>query len=210
MTQNFRAVIFDFGNVLCFPPADSQFAQAAALLGLPLATFLDAFWQDRIAYDRGEDARTYWSRIAALGSRHLTDELLHKLIALEIQFWSNFDQRVLAWARDLRQAGFKTGILSNLPRTIGQNLRATPGFLEHFDHITFSYELSIVKPQPQIYHHAVAGLALAPHEALFLDDRLENVEGARAIGLIAHQFTTWERFVADGLAAFHMPAPTSA
>ena len=45
----------------------------------------------------------------------------------------------------------RTGILSNLPRPLGERLREADGFLEHFDHVTFSYELALVKPQREIY-----------------------------------------------------------
>ena len=205
-----RAVIFDFGNVICLPPTEGQFASGARAAGLSTPEFVAAFWKDRLGYDRGEDPSVYWGRIAALAGGPLSASFLQTMIAWEIDLWSTFDDRVLAWARDLRHVGLKTGILSNLPRTLGEHLKTRPGFLEHFDHITFSYELALVKPQPQIYHHAVEGLGLAPHEAFFLDDRPENVEGARAVGLIAHQFTTWERFVEDELPAFHLPVPKSA
>ncbi len=117
------------------------------------------------------------------------------LVRREIDFWSNFDERVLAWARELRDAGLRTGILSNMPLPIGESLRVTPGFLDHFDQVTFSYELGVLKPEREIYEYALRGLGVAPAEALFLDDRPENVEGARAIGLRADLFTTWEDFV---------------
>ena len=205
--KEFRAVIFDFGNVLCFPPPEARFAKLAGHLGLPLAEFLSEFWSRRIEYDRGEDARVYWQRFAGMAGRPLTDDLLEDLIRDDVALWESFDERVLGWANELRRAGLKTGILSNLPRTHGHGLRATPGFLEHFDHVTFSYELNMVKPEPGIYHHAVDGLGLTPGEALFLDDRPENVEGALAVGLPAHQFTTWEQFAAHELAQYRLPAP---
>jgi len=85
-------------------------------------------------------------------------------------------------------------LLSNLPRVLGEELRATPGFLEHFDHVTFSYELRIVKPAAAIYHHALEGLQVAPAEALFIDDKQVNVDGALAVGVRARLFTRWEEF----------------
>ena len=96
----------------------------------------------------------------------------------------------------MRAAGYRTAILSNLPRPLGEELRATPGFLDPFDHVTFSYELRKVKPQPEIYLDAIRGLGIEPSEALFLDDRPDNVEGAHAVGLRALLYSTWEDFVA--------------
>jgi len=166
-------------------------------------------WKDRLKYDAGQDARDYWSNIAVTTGREFDDELIAQMIEREIEFWSRYDDRVFAWINDLRASGVRTGILSNLPRPLGERLRGTNGFLEHFDHVTFSYELGWVKPQPEIYRHAVQGLDIAPVEALFLDDRPENIEGAREAGLNAELFTTWEEFVKDMPEKFSLPAPKS-
>ena len=52
----------------------------------------------------------------------------------------------------------------------------------------------MIKPEREIYEHALRGLDVAPSEALFIDDREENIAGARSIGLHAELFTTWEAF----------------
>lgn len=185
-----QAVIFDFGGVLCFPPDEIRVALAAQDAGLSVTDFLMAFWGNRIKYDAGQWTPTeYWRAVAASANTHFDDALIPILVQHEIGFWSNFDQPLLQWTSDLRAAGIRTGILSNLPRPLGENLRATPGFLEHFDHVTFSYELGIVKPQPGIYAHAIAGLGVDPSRALFLDDLPDNVEGARAAGLHAQVYS---------------------
>jgi putative hydrolase of the HAD superfamily len=90
---------------------------------------------------------------------------------------------------------------------LGEQLRATPGFLDPFDHVTFSYELGLVKPQPEIYRDAIEGLGVKPEEALFLDDRADNVEGARAVGMLGEVFTTWEDFLADARKRHALPEP---
>lgn len=206
--MNLRAVIFDFGGVLCFPPTEEQLAEAAALCGLSAPVFVDAFWRKRREYDRGMDPAEYWRDFAAATGKLFDDAMIQEMIRREIAFWSHHDARVLAWTKDLRRAGLRTSILSNLPAPLGENLRATPGFLDHFNQVTFSYELGVIKPEPDIYHYALRGLAVAPEEALFLDDRPENVEGARAIGLHAEVFTTWEEFVAPRNSRYGFPKPT--
>ncbi len=64
-----------------------------------------------------------------------------------------------------------------------------------------------MKPHAPIYGNAIRGLGIEPHKALFLDDRDANVQGARATGLNAEIFTTWEKFAADGPAQYELPAP---
>ena len=203
-----RAVIFDFGNVLCFPPTDRQFSEAAALCGLSTPEFVHAFWLKRLDYDRGTDPASYWRDFASLNGLALDDAMVEEMIRREIAFWSHYDARLLAWTTDLRRAGLRTSILSNLPMPIGESLRASDGFLDHFDQVTFSYKLGVIKPEPGIYRFAIQGLGVAPEEALFLDDRSENVEGARAIGLHAEVFTTWEEFLDRHLARYGLPEPS--
>lgn len=189
-----RAVILDYGGVICFHPTDQQIAAAAQLCSLTPAEFLHAFWTHRIGYDAGQDSYEYWRMVAATAGRHFDDALIDQLIEREIDFWMHWDQRVLDWMSALRSGGVKIGILSNLPRPLGQRLRGDSGFMSRFDHATLSFELGVVKPQREIYEDAIRGLHVAPGEALFLDDREENVEGARAAGLHAVLFTKWEDF----------------
>ena len=207
--MNLRAVIFDFGNVLCFPPTKKQLAAAAVLCGLSAPEFVANFWRKRREYDRGMDPAVYWRDLAAATGRDFDDSMIQEMIRREIDFWSRHDARVLGWINDLRRAGLRTSILSNLPAPLGENLRATAGFLDHFDQVTFSYELGVIKPEPEIYRYAVHGLDVSPEEALFLDDRPENIEGARAIGLQAEVFTTWEEFLEHHHPRYSLPVPSA-
>jgi putative hydrolase of the HAD superfamily len=204
--MNLRAVIFDYGNVICRPPTPQQLTEAAALCGLTVEEFCVAFWRNRREYDRGTDPTVYWLDIAASIGRVFDNSLVAELIRREIDFWSDLDTRLLNWTHDLRRAGFRTGILSNLPRPLGETLRAEPGFLDHFDQVTFSYELGVIKPEPEIYQHAIQGLGIEPAQGLFL---VENVQGALDAGLNAEIFTTWEEFLTRDHARYGLPAPES-
>ena len=202
-----RAVIFDYGNVICRPPTPQQLSDAAELCGFSVEDFVQAFWRKRREYDRGSDARAYWLDIAESSGRKFDEALIAEMMRREVDFWARFDDRVLSWVRDLRAAGLRTGILSNLPRTLGERLRGEAGFLEHFDQVTFSYELGVIKPEALIYRHAIEGLGVAPGEALFLDDRPENVEGALAVGIHAVVFDSWEEFLERDCLRYGLPSP---
>jgi len=203
-----RAVIFDFGGVLCFHPDEARWRRAAQAVGLPVSDFMPAFWAHRIRYDAGLcEPADYWRAVADTAGVRIEDQRIPELVRLEIELWNQYASRVLAWADQLRRAGYRTAILSNLPRPLGEELRATPGFLDPFDHLTFSYELRKVKPQPEIYLDAIRGVGVEPSEALFLDDRPDNVEGAQAVGMKALLYSTWEDFVGGGRAHYDLPAP---
>ena len=63
-------------------------------------------------------------------------------------------------------------------------------FFDRFRDILVSGQVGLLKPDPAIYHLALDRFGLRPAEALFVDDRLINVEAAAAIGMPAHLFTT--------------------
>ena len=204
-----RAVIFDFGGVLCFHPSDEKIARFSEKCGLPVAQFLEAFWNNRLEYDAGRLTPTeYWQGVAESAGIHIGPADLPPLVRLEIELWNHYDQRVFAWIEQLRAANLRIGLLSNLPKPLGEELRATRGFLDPFDHVTYSYELKLVKPQLEIYQHSVAGLRVNPQEALFLDDRRVNVAGALEAGLQAEKYSSWEDFLASGaIERWGLPRP---
>lgn len=55
----------------------------------------------------------------------------------------------------------------------------------------------LLKPDPRIYHLLCDRAGLRPADCLFIDDRAKNVEGARAIGMAAVQFTSPEVLETD-------------
>ncbi len=62
-------------------------------------------------------------------------------------------------------------------------------FFRRFRDIVVSGAVKMLKPDPAIYHLALNRFGLAPGEALFVDDRAVNVDGARSVGMHAHLFT---------------------
>jgi 2-haloacid dehalogenase len=62
-------------------------------------------------------------------------------------------------------------------------------FFSRFRDIVVSGDVKLLKPDPAIYFLALDRFHLRPAEALFVDDREINVEGALAVGMQAHLFT---------------------
>jgi 2-haloacid dehalogenase len=61
-------------------------------------------------------------------------------------------------------------------------------FFRRFRDIVVSGEEKMLKPDPALYYRALHRFGLKPAEALFVDDRAINVEGARAVGMQGHLF----------------------
>ena len=62
-------------------------------------------------------------------------------------------------------------------------------FFSRFRDVVVSGQEKLLKPDPALYFRALHRFGLKPSEALFVDDRLINIEGAEAVGMHAHLFT---------------------
>jgi len=61
-------------------------------------------------------------------------------------------------------------------------------FLHKFHGIIVSAEVGVLKPNPEIYYCLIQRYSLNPAETVFIDDLIENVEGAKKVGMHAFQF----------------------
>jgi 2-haloacid dehalogenase len=91
---------------------------------------------------------------------------------------------LMAYIGRLR-ARYHVGLLSNASDGARALFAEKYGILTSFDSVTISAEEGIMKPDPRIYRIALARAGVRPGEAIFVDDALRNVEGARACGLVA-------------------------
>src|SRR5579872_3031713 len=107
-----------------------HFGRAAAYCGVESKKLFAALWKNRIEYDAGQDPYDYWRAVASHAGTSFDDPTIARMIQFEVDFWSKYDQRVFDWINQLRTSGIRTGILSNLPRPLGEKLRNTAGFLE--------------------------------------------------------------------------------
>jgi len=107
--------------------------------------------------------------------------------------WGHDNPAMVAWLRQLHSTGVKTGLLSNMPHEMVRYVRQQFTWLDQFDHLTFSAEVSLIKPDAAIYEHSLRGVGVAASEALFIDDKEPNVQGARAVGIRAIRFQSIEQ-----------------
>ena len=191
-----RAIIFDYGEVLCTPDPNA-YRNLLALTGLDAAAFERLYWIDRRDYDLGLDGRTYWTRFAAHAGLAFDAPKIAALIENDVLLWTHLSEPMLAWVAALQDAGMATAILSNMVPDVLRYMRQEFAWLRHFTHLTWSCELGIVKPDPAIYLYTCEKLNIAPADALFLDDKPENVRGAEQAGLSALPFTTIDQLRAD-------------
>jgi putative hydrolase of the HAD superfamily len=85
-------------------------------------------------------------------------------------------------AKQLRDEGVKTGILSNVFPAAAWAVRLIGGY-RGFNPVILSYKVKSAKPDATIYQIAIKQLNLPSNEVLFIDNRLENIQAAKRVGM---------------------------
>lgn len=99
--------------------------------------------------------------------------------------WSEIFTEIPTTVRMLRQLArsYTLYTLSNTNPWHAAYLEKHFEWMNLFTERFYSFTLGARKPDRRIYELAVAHAGIEPARALFIDDRLENIEGARAIGM---------------------------
>jgi putative hydrolase of the HAD superfamily len=178
-----RAAVLDYGNVLSLDQEGESVQRLEGLTGAEASVFAAAYWRHRDEYDRGAlSGAEYWRSVGDDFGAELSDERVAELVREDAASWQRLDERMVRWLHALIDAGVPTAILSNMSRDTWAELG--PSFAG-VQAVTLSFEIGAVKPEPEIYRACLDALGVEPAEALFVDDRPRNVEGARALGIDA-------------------------
>jgi putative hydrolase of the HAD superfamily len=179
-----KAVVFDYGKVICHPPGEEVMEKLAALAGIPRRDFEPLVWKLRPPYDRGViTGPAYYRSILAAAGLPEDAALAGTMYQIDTDGWKALNGETVRLMEDIKAAGFKLGILSNMPQDFLDLARKIyPVFsLPHVG--IFSCETGSVKPEPAIYRTLITALGCSPGEIVFFDDMPVNVEGAAAVGI---------------------------
>lgn len=197
MKPNIKAVIFDMGGVLvrCVKP------EIREELGKPYGLTREQL-----------ETKVFVNPVAQLASvgkvsdddlwQHIGETLgvpPAELPRFRETFWSADDvnDELVKVIKALRKR-YKTGLLSNAWIDARQSLTSKyPHMMESFDVSVFSAEVGMVKPDAPFYHWILERLSVQPEQAVFVDDFVENIEAAEALGIHAIRFVSNEQALAD-------------
>lgn len=82
-------------------------------------------------------------------------------------------------------ARHRTAILTNIS-AVHWPIAQGYGIFERVERVIASHQVGAIKPDRDFFEIALAELGTTTEEAVFIDDNIVNVEGARAAGLEAH------------------------
>lgn len=101
------------------------------------------------------------------------------------------------WAKYLKEKGYHLYILSNYSTYVLEKTMPDMSFLKYMDGTIFSCYVKQLKPEADIYETLLNRFGLEPSESVFIDDRAENCEAARKLGIHAIQFKSFKQAAAE-------------
>lgn len=187
--MKFKAVIFDFGNVIINIEFQRIYQTFAKFTSKPVAYIEKRITEDQIfrRYETGQ----------------FTDEEFREVIRQTLGFPLSDHEVDTAWNAILLDIPTERIELINkirqkypvylLSNTNNIHITASNNYLKKnhgvsslnqlFDQLFLSYEMGMWKPDAEIYNHVLKKLKLQPNETLFFDDNLHNIESAKKLGM---------------------------
>jgi FMN phosphatase YigB (HAD superfamily) len=178
----FNSIIFDFGDIFI----DLQKEKCAeAFRKIGLGEFNSSFQrlnedfevglitekefltgiQQRIPKSKTEDIRAAWNT------------LITGVPSYRLEFLKSLQNR------------YRIFLMTNTDKIhieYFKEIMGTPAFNYFnscFEKVYYSYEMGMRKPDIRVFSYIIEEQGLAPHRTLFVDDRKDNIEAAKSVGL---------------------------
>ncbi len=189
-----QALIVDYGGVLTSDLFQS-FRSFCELEGLEAETITTRFREDRtsrellIGLETGaiaeEDFEPRFAQILGVEQ----DGLIDRLFA-----GSRPDEAMLGAVAHARQAGIRTGLISN---SWGTRRYDRARLVELFDGIVISGEEGMRKPAPEMYSLGAQRIGLPAAACAFVDDLAHNLKPAAELGMATVHHVEAEQTIAE-------------
>lgn len=189
-----KTVIFDWGEVITGHTFSDLVDYCAKLFEVEpeeLSSVLLENWKDLHTGDIEEP--DFWRKIGGLmdftppeRESIWKDAMKEKYIERE---------GMLPLIENLRKRNYKTGLLSNAEVNVVKLFEEMPHFNKLFDTAVFSCSINMAKPDREIYEYTLDQLGAKAEESVFIDDKLENIEGAEKLGIKGIHFKGYEDLI---------------
>ena len=184
--MSIKAIVFDFGQVISFPPDVKMVKSLAELAGVEPEKFEPVLWSLRGEWDRGTiTVDEYFRRVLARLNVSRDAKTIEEMIKIDQASWQNINGGTVALMEDIKRAGYILGILSNMPHEFLAMARKKFPVFALPQVSLFSCELNLLKPEEAIYRKLLSAAGVKGEELVFFDDNHENVTSAAALGIKA-------------------------
>jgi epoxide hydrolase-like predicted phosphatase len=190
-----KAVIWDIGGVIARTEDLKPRDQLAKDLGITRADINDLFFSGSEGVRAQKGEITVEELITSVREKLKLTPLEHPDLITRFFAGDRVDNKLVDFIRSLKPR-YKTAIISNAWSGLVEMLNDW-GIQDAFDAVIGSGDVGILKPDPKIYQLALDRLGVAADEAVFVDDFIENVNGALRLGMRAIQFKSPGQVIGD-------------
>lgn len=187
-----RAIVFDFGGVLTLEPNREEvvhFIQKS--FNLSDEEFETINQEKRLAVKQGMTDEEFWLSYAKKKNILLPADWSHSFKSV-MKDAIGVNPQMYALVEELRESQIQIGLLSNIDERLSKLIRDF-GLYKPFDPCLLSCEIGIEKPNPKAYEILITKLDLQAKDIVFIDDRPENTQAAKEIGIDALLFESLEQ-----------------
>lgn len=184
-------VVFDFGGVLTGEPnreAVVQFLKQS--LSLSDQEFERLNQLKKEAFASGVTDEEFWRAYALEQEIKLADDWADSLKA-SMKKAIGINPSMLALVGQLKEKNIPVALFSNIDARKAKIIRDF-GYYELFHPCILSCDILMEKPDPKAFEHLIQRLGMPAEQILFIDDKIENVEAAEALGIDALHFQSVE------------------
>jgi epoxide hydrolase-like predicted phosphatase len=175
-----KGVIFDYAGVVGTSPMKTVYNEIAKLAGMDYADVRERFHRFYDEVLKGQiPLPEFWQKYAELLN---VDPIVLERTWIDMYTdHSKKNEEVIDIIMRLKKKGYKLALLSNAIKVFSEERKEWSH--QMFDVTIISCDVNMRKPEKQIYDLTVQKLRLNPKECILIDDRMSNVEGAKAAGL---------------------------
>ena len=190
-----KALIFDMAGVVLLTTKGTFNSLLAERLGAQIedvARVMNDEVNDR--WDLGEisDDEFFTHLLTELNQPIEKKSILEKFVIDDFYI----DLQMLDFIHELHKKD-RTALLTNFPTHLHEFMRTKWKTGDTFDHVIASCDVKLLKPDPRVYQRTLEIIGCQPCEAIFVDDRVINVEGAQAIGIRSVLYQNREQGIAE-------------
>jgi putative hydrolase of the HAD superfamily len=185
-----KTIFWDIGGVLLTNGWDSkQRGRVLTALGVDLTAYEAVHNEANYYWERGlMTAQDFFAQtiLEAHPDLNLTFEQLWPLVCSESKVLHQESFDILAALKDSGQ--YRLATINNESKELNAYRLDTFELRPYFNYFICSGYVHEMKPLPDIYRAAIDISGLPPETSLFIDDKQENCEAARAFGMNAIHF----------------------
>lgn len=190
-----KAIVFDFGGVIARVNTSELTEFFTTHLCIDKGTLKEARKEMQAYVSKGGSEKEFWEQYAISLGRTLPDHWFNQFDRVFrnsiIEIPASF--RIV---KELQRQGYQTGMLSDVSQYQANILRKL-GYYNLFNPVLLSYETGVEKPHPEAYKNLLKELKLPADSVIFIDDKVDNVEGAKKLGIDSIHFINPNQLMED-------------